>query len=366
MAALLFSFAISLLLLAQIPTIAPAATKPVIFVFGDSLSDAGNNNHFPYSLARSDFPWYGIDYFSGLPTGRFTNGRTIGDIVAAKLGVPSPPPFMSVSINDDAILHGVNYASGGAGILNETGTYFVQKLSFDDQISYFQKTKDVITLKIGKRASEKLCNEALFLVGLGSNDYINNFLQSGLDDAKKYTITEFEDLLINTLETQLTRLHKLGARKVVFHGLSPMGCIPSQRVKSMDGGCLGYVNDYVRQFNSRVKNLIAGLNSNLPAAQMAFADCYNIVLDLINNPQVYGRTRFKISHTSCCNVDSTIGGLCLPNSQLCSNRKDYVFWDAYHPTDAANAVIANQIFDDPDVGQVHPALRNIAPSPSPR
>lgn len=80
---------------------------------------------------------------------------------------------------------------------------------------------------------------------------------------------------------------------MVFHGLSPMGCIPSQRVKARDGGCLGYVNDYVRQFNSRVKNLIAGLNSNLPAAQMAFADCYSIVLDLINNPQVYGRTSFK-------------------------------------------------------------------------
>lgn len=44
---------------------------------------------------------------------------------AAKLGGPSPPPFMSVSMNDEAILGGVNYASGGAGILNETGAYFV-------------------------------------------------------------------------------------------------------------------------------------------------------------------------------------------------------------------------------------------------
>lgn len=120
---------------------------------------------------------------------------------AAKLGVPSPPPFMSVSMNDEEVLGGVNYASGGAGILNETGAYFVinflisyfnsasstlsywlihvnchelvcltlqvQKLSFDDQIICFQKTKDVITLKIGEKPSEKLCNEALFLVGLG-------------------------------------------------------------------------------------------------------------------------------------------------------------------------------------------------------
>lgn len=45
--------------------------------------------------------------------------------VAAKLGIPSPPPYLSLSPNDDAILKGVNYASGGAGILNDTGLYFV-------------------------------------------------------------------------------------------------------------------------------------------------------------------------------------------------------------------------------------------------
>jgi hypothetical protein len=45
--------------------------------------------------------------------------------VAAKFGVPSQPPYLSLYMTDDAILHGVNFASGGAGILNETGIYFV-------------------------------------------------------------------------------------------------------------------------------------------------------------------------------------------------------------------------------------------------
>lgn len=66
---------------------------------------------------------------------------------------------------------------------------------------------------------------------------------------------------------------------------------------------------------------------------------------------------FRISKTSCCNVDTTVGGLCLPTSRLCSNRSEYVFWDAYHPTDAANAVIAGLLFADPDIPQ--------APSPAP-
>ena len=47
-------------------------------------------------------------------------------IVAEKLGSTSPPPYLSLNPYDDAILKGVNYASGGAGILNDTGLYFVR------------------------------------------------------------------------------------------------------------------------------------------------------------------------------------------------------------------------------------------------
>jgi hypothetical protein len=46
---------------------------------------------------------------------------------AAKFGVPPPPPFLSLYMTDDAVLGGVNFASGGAGLLNETGIYFVSE-----------------------------------------------------------------------------------------------------------------------------------------------------------------------------------------------------------------------------------------------
>jgi len=60
--------------------IALAAT-PVTYIFGDSLTDVGNNNFLQYSLAKSNYPWYGIDYSGGQATGRFCNGRTIGDFI---------------------------------------------------------------------------------------------------------------------------------------------------------------------------------------------------------------------------------------------------------------------------------------------
>ncbi|KAI7753565.1 hypothetical protein M8C21_002205 [Ambrosia artemisiifolia] len=319
------------------------ATAPslVTFIFGDSLTEVGNNNYLPYSLARSDFPFYGIDYIDQKPTGRFTNGRTIGDIISEKLGIPSPPPYLSLNPTDDLILKGVNYASGGAGILNDTGLYFIQRMTFDDQIDYFENTTKVIKAKIGEQAANKLLNEAIYFIGMGSNDYINNYLQPFLPDAQQYTQDEFLAILNSKLAEQFTRLYLLGARKMIFHGLGPLGCIPSQRAKSSRNQCLHQVNEWVIQFNSKVQKLISVLNIKLKNAQLTFADTYKDVLDLVENPSKYG---FKVSNTSCCNVDTTVGGLCLSNAKVCKNRKEYVFWDAFHPSDAANAVLADRFF----------------------
>jgi len=52
------------------------------FIFGDSLVDAGNNNYLS-TLSKANIAPNGIDFKAsgGNPTGRYTNGRTIGDIV---------------------------------------------------------------------------------------------------------------------------------------------------------------------------------------------------------------------------------------------------------------------------------------------
>jgi hypothetical protein len=55
--------------------------KTVQFIFGDSLSDVGNNKYLSRSLAQANLPWYGIDFGNGLPNGRFSNGRTVADII---------------------------------------------------------------------------------------------------------------------------------------------------------------------------------------------------------------------------------------------------------------------------------------------
>lgn len=72
-------------LLAAVGVIVPGANgaKPrAFFVFGDSLVDSGNNNYLA-TTARADSPPYGIDYPTGRPTGRFSNGLNIPDLISS-------------------------------------------------------------------------------------------------------------------------------------------------------------------------------------------------------------------------------------------------------------------------------------------
>uniref|UniRef100_A0A0D9YQU7 GDSL esterase/lipase n=1 Tax=Oryza glumipatula TaxID=40148 RepID=A0A0D9YQU7_9ORYZ len=105
---------------------------------------------------------------------------------------------------------------------------------------------------------------------------------------------------------------------------TPSSTASSVAVTATECGCLDDVNAYAVQFNAAAKNLLERLNTKLPGAS-------------ILNPT---------SHTSCCDVDTTVGGLCLPTAQLCDDRTAFVFWDAYHTSDAANQVIADRLYAD--------------------
>lgn len=92
-----------------------------MFVFGSSLVDNGNNNFMGNSMAKANYLPYGIDFPQG-PSGRFTNGKNVVDLIALKLGLPSlTPPFADPSTAGPRIVAGVNFASGASGILDDTG-----------------------------------------------------------------------------------------------------------------------------------------------------------------------------------------------------------------------------------------------------
>ncbi|KAK4729412.1 hypothetical protein R3W88_022400 [Solanum pinnatisectum] len=329
-----------------------SSTSIATFVFGDSLVDAGNNN-FLFTLSKADSPPYGIDFkpSHGHPTGRFTNGLTISDIVGEALGDNSfPPPYLAPNVESNATNIGINYASGSSGILDATGTLFIGRVPLRGQISNFEESRKYIVNSMGEENAKRFIKKAMFSITIGSNDVINYFQPSipFISDDKKVSPTTFQDFLISNLTMNLQRLHKLGARKFVVVGVGPLGCIPFIRAIGLisKGKCSVEVNTLIRNYNKKLKVELHRLNKDIkPKAIFIYANSYDVFREIILNHKQHG---FENADAPCC------GGYFPPfvcykgkdantSSVMCDDRGKYVFWDAYHPTEAANVIIAKKL-----------------------
>ncbi|GAB2294233.1 hypothetical protein Dimus_028450 [Dionaea muscipula] len=321
---------------------------PAIFVFGDSLVDVGNNNYIA-SLTKSNFVPFGIDF--GRATGRFTNNRTIPDIIGQELGFNEfIPPYMDPTTTGSRILSGVNYASAGGGILNVSGAVYGVRINMDAQLGCFENTRREIISLIGEAAALDLLKNSLFAVTMGSNDFITYYLNPIVQD-KTQSPDMFADAMISRFRIQLTRLHNLGARKIVVPNVGPIGCVPYEIDSNPSAGddCATFPNQAAEAFNVRLRPLIRELNRSLKGAIFVYADIYTVFLDVITNYQSYG---FEKKNAACCHLAGLHGGLipCNPASSVCEDRSKYVFWDPFHPTDATNFIISSRLIGgDPSI-----------------
>ncbi|KAK7346494.1 hypothetical protein VNO80_21014 [Phaseolus coccineus] len=321
------------------------------FIFGDSLVDAGNNNYLS-TLSKANIAPNGIDFKAsgGNPTGRYTNGRTIGDIVGEELGQPNyAVPFLAPNATGKNILSGVNYASGGGGIMNATGRIFVNRIGMDVQIDYFSITRKQIDKLLGEsKAKEYIMKKSIFSITVGANDFLNNYLLPVLSIGARISQSpdSFIDDMITHFRAQLTRLYEMDGRKFVIGNVGPIGCIPYQKTINQlnEDECVDLANKLALQYNGRLKDLVAELNDNLPGATFVLANVYDLVSEVIKNYKKYG---FRTASRACCGNGGQFAGIipCGPTSSMCSDRYKHVFWDPYHPSEAANLILAKQLLD---------------------
>ncbi|KAI3994204.1 hypothetical protein MKX01_012461 [Papaver californicum] len=330
-----------------------------LFVFGDSLVDVGNNNYIPLTIGKCNYFPYGMDFPSGISsTGRYTNGRTVVDIIGEELGLKHYiPPYLAPTTVGD-VVRGVNYASGGAGILNDTGAFLGGRINMDAQLDNFANTRNYIISNANggvfftsaNSSSNAILRRALYVVVMGSNDFIGNYFSPipSVPTQKSVSLEMFIESVILRFGLQLTRLYEMGARKIVVANVGPVGCTPLERSLNPSyttgDSCISFINNAVILFNKKLKSLLMDLNSNLVGSKFLCADVYSILSHLINNYQSYG---FENYNSPCCKIllGSAFQGLlpCSPTSIVCSNRSKYVFWDMAHPTDATNVIIAKRL-----------------------
>ncbi|KAL0326403.1 UNVERIFIED_CONTAM: GDSL esterase/lipase [Sesamum radiatum] len=308
-------------------------------VLSANNADNGNNNNLP-SFAKANYYPYGID-FKGGPTGRFSNGYTMVDTIAELLGLPLIPAYSEAS--GDQMRYGVNYASAASGILDmKFCECQVSRIPFGQQIRNFENTLDQITDNLGAPDVAQTLAKCIFFVGMGSNDYLNNYLLPNYNTRNQYNAQQYADLLVQQYSQQLTRLYNLGARKFVIAGLGLMGCIPSILAQSNNGVCSEEVNQLVLPFNTKTKAMINNLSANLPGARFSYIDIRHMFQDLLANARSYG---FTVVNRGCCGIGRNRGQItCLPFQTPCPNRNQYIFWDAFHPTEAVNVLFGRRAF----------------------
>ncbi|GJN17677.1 hypothetical protein PR202_gb04766 [Eleusine coracana subsp. coracana] len=336
-----------------------APQVPCYFVFGDSLVDNGNNNDIA-SLARANYPPYGID-FAGGATGRFSNGLTTVDAISRLLGFDNYIPAYA-GANSDQLLTGVNFASAAAGIRDETGQQLGQRISFGGQLqNYQQAVQQLVSILGDEDSAASHLSQCIFTVGMGSNDYLNNyFMPTIYSTSQQYTPEQYADALIQQYSQQLRVLYSNGARKVALMGVGQVGCSPNELAQHSPDGttCVAEINGAIDLFNRKLVALVDQLNS-LPGAHFTYINFYGIFEDILRAP---GSNGITVTNRGCCGVGRNNGQVtCLPFQMPCANRNEYLFWDAFHPTEAANILVARRAYSARLRSDVHPVdLRTLA------
>ncbi|KAK9943533.1 hypothetical protein M0R45_009138 [Rubus argutus] len=245
---------------------------------------------------KADYLPYGIDFPTG-PSGRFTNGKNVIDLLGDQLKLPFIPPFLDPSTKGFKIVRGVNHASGSSGILDDTGLIAGNATSLTQQIKDFEAvTLPELEAELGCNSSQSLPSY-LIVVGVGGNDYMLNYFLRQL--YLRISIETFTANLIASLAQKLQKLYTLGGRKFVLTSLSPMGYSPVINRPNIIG-TPSALNLAAQLYNAHLKTLLDSFKTHLPAFNFVLVNQYTIIDRITHsNPTSTG---FKDISNPCCKV----------------------------------------------------------------
>ncbi|XP_020209216.1 GDSL esterase/lipase At5g55050 [Cajanus cajan] len=319
---------------------------PTLFIFGDSTFDVGTNN-FLMSKSKANFPYNGIDFYHSFPTGRFSNGFNTADQIARQFGYQqSPPPFLTLERNryifQKSILQGVNFASGGSGILRDTGSLEWGEVIFlGNQVEQFSSVRDNLTEILGPVKAATFVSKALFLISVGSNDFFD--FARNESGSIHLGAEEYLAVVQLTYFSHIKKLYELGARKFGIVSIAPIGCCPA--VSSLNGGkCVKALNDFAVAFHSTTRDLLQRLSYELEGFQFSLGNSFVMTTTILKSPSSFG---FKETRSACCGsgyLNGQVGCIKAQNASLCAKRKEFLFWDWFHPTEIASELAAKTLF----------------------
>ncbi|XP_038992560.1 GDSL esterase/lipase At5g22810-like [Hibiscus syriacus] len=315
---------------------------PAMFIFGDSILDTGNNNQL-LTIVQANFPPYGRDFVDHKSTGRFCNGKLAIDFIAEAIGFTKyQPAYLSDEAQGNNLLIGANFASAASGYYNFTARLW-NTISLDQQLENFKEYLNKLTAITGKSNASSIIAGGIYLISSGSSDFLQNFYINPLLFTT-YTADEFSNLLISSFDNFIRKLYELGARRIGVTSLPPLGCLPAA-ITSFGFGrnqCVARLNSNAFSFNNKLNDRCQSLKSMFSELNLVVLDIYTPLYDLIMNPADKG---FSEVRRGCCGtglLETSI--LCNQHSiGTCANASEYVFWDAFHPSETTNQLLATQL-----------------------
>ena len=310
---------------------AQAQAFSALYVFGDSLSDNGNNQAFlvnflhlpatvaPYQVPGSSEPRVPTTPYA-VPAGTHTysNGPVWVDYLAGALGLPLGP----------SALGGTNYAYGGA----RTGDLGLGDGNGDQPFS----VRTQVDLALGLPPAS-LPGDALYVVWGGGNDIRALGAQLGPMLASPDAAVRAQAAaalqagigagIINLGKT-LGSLANAGARNFLIPNIPDIGITPIARFLEASGqpGTMDLLTGLSLAFNQGLTALLTPMQNN-PLFNITPLDifAFNHAV-LANAPPGYNATE-------ACTSENLFMG--------CSNPENFLYWDGVHPTTASHQAIAS-------------------------
>lgn len=164
------------------------------------------------------------------------------------------------------------------------------------EIENYKEYQKKLKAYVGMKKAKYTIQEALYIVSVGTNDFLENYYSIQSKRASQYTIEQYRRFLIELAENFIKKIYHLGARKISLTGLPPMGCLPLERTTNYIGGngdtCNEKYNECALEFNGMSSGLVHKLNRELPGMRIVFSNPYDLILQIIKNPSSFGKFSF--------------------------------------------------------------------------
>ncbi len=288
-----------------------------LYVFGDSLSDSGNDYIYTKRLISngflpSDLPAIppSVSPHKTYFKGRFSNGPVAVEYLCKFLEIcdkPSMKPSEGVVnfVGEKNLDFGYGGSESGENNFTPTGFLVPGALS---QVRHFTQAYQAV--------GRPIPGNALYVVWTGANDYLLE------------QVTPPTSQVVGNIIQSMEILYSAGARKFLVPNLPDLGSVPVMQIFPV-GASAGFTN-LTEAHNIALDQALAEFRLSHQSATVVDVNIFNLIIPL----------------TTSLNPGMGPGGVCLIlDPRACTDvesfeSSNYLFWDIQHPTTAVHKLIA--------------------------